>query len=109
MSQIKKSFVAFTFFLALFVCVSTTGYAQGNTKDVNVANTPSVRDADNPARQPVQAAKNCSADNVIGCQANIYTVHRASASLSSMPRWKRTLTPARWHRWKCKPLRAENW
>jgi hypothetical protein len=74
MTKINNILFAFGFFL--FVFAPGAGYAQGAkpASDVNVVNTPNVRDADSPARQPVQAGKTCSADNVVGCQANIYTV-----------------------------------
>ena len=76
MSKIKNSLIASSFFFALFIFASTATYGQ-NAKpaaDVNVVNTPSVRDADNPAHQPVQAIVACLADNVLGCSEIIYTV-----------------------------------
>ncbi|SRR6266545_1290746 len=76
MSKIKNPLVAFSFFMALFMFASVASYGQ-NPKppsDVNVVNTPSVRDVDNPAHQPVQANMACVAQNVLGCSETIYTV-----------------------------------
>ena len=76
MSKMKHSLIASSFLFALFIFAPTATYGQ-NAKpsaDVNVVNTPSVRDADNPAHQPVQAIVTCLADHVIGCSAIIYTV-----------------------------------
>ncbi|HEX6730775.1 MAG TPA: hypothetical protein VF074_12210 [Pyrinomonadaceae bacterium] len=54
MSKIKNSLIASSFFLALFIFAPIASYGQTAkpAADVNVVNTPSVRDADNPARQP---------------------------------------------------------
>jgi hypothetical protein len=63
------------FSLALLVAASTTGHAQiaRPASDVIVVNTPAVRDADNPTRQPLQAADECQAPSS-GCGGTIYTV-----------------------------------
>lgn len=74
MSKIKISLVASSLFLALIAPIASYGQTAKPAADVNVINTPSVRDTDNPAHQPVQAIVACLADNVLGCSEIIYTV-----------------------------------
>jgi len=76
MSKIKNPLVAFSFLMALFMFAPVASYGQTPRPpaDVNVVNTPNVRDADNPAHQPLQAIVACLADNVLGCSEIIYTV-----------------------------------
>jgi hypothetical protein len=94
MSKIKDSLIAPGFLLALFIFapIATYGQAAKPSADVNVVNTPSVRDADNPAHQPVQAIVSCLADNVLGCSEIIYTVPQGKRLVIEFASMEATLT-----------------
>src|SRR5215207_4673536 len=58
MKRFGSSAFALAFFFALFAFAPAAGYGQKTSPtptSVNVVNTPAVRDADNPARQPFQS------------------------------------------------------
>ncbi|HEX6625397.1 MAG TPA: hypothetical protein VF064_16910 [Pyrinomonadaceae bacterium] len=58
MKKFGSSVFALAFFFALFAFAPAAGYGQKTSPtpaSVNIVNTPSVRDADNPARQPFQS------------------------------------------------------
>ena len=58
MKKSGSSVLALALFFALFAFAPAAGYGQKTSPtptSVNVVNTPGVRDADNPARQPFQA------------------------------------------------------